>query len=76
MRAASLLTMKKPLPIPQHEFGFVPDTFSLFMQTAVDGERIARELAERAAAREAAEKRQALLDDEVTRLETLHDRAL
>ena len=68
--------MKKPLPIPQHEFGFVPDTFSLFMQTAVDGERIARELAERAAAREEADKRQALLDDEVTRLEILHDAAL
>ena len=68
--------MKKPLPIPQHEFGFVPDTFSLFIQTALDGERVARELAQAHAAREAAEKRQALLDEEVTRLETLHDRAL
>ena len=68
--------MKKPLPIPQHEFPFVPDTFCLFMQTAVDGERVARELAERAAAREEADKRQALLDDEVTRLEILHDAAL
>ena len=68
--------MKKPMPIPQHEFGFVPDTFSLFAQTAVDGERAARELAQPHANRKEAERRQALLDDEVTRLEALHDRAL
>ena len=34
---------RKPLPIPQHEFGFTPDTFSLFSETGVDGERTTRE---------------------------------
>ena len=68
--------MKRPLHIPQYEFGFAVDSFNLFGQSALDGERIARELAQAHADREAAEKRQALLDDEVTRLETLHDAAL
>ena len=31
------------MPIPQYEFGFVPQTFSLFQQQSLDGERIARE---------------------------------
>ena len=30
-------------PIPQHEFGFTPDTFNLMQDNAPDGERIARE---------------------------------
>ena len=37
---------RQRLPIPQHEFGFTPDTFCLFSDTGVDGERIARERAE------------------------------
>ena len=35
---------------PQYEFGFTPDTFRLFSESTLDGERIARE---RAAAEEA-----------------------
>ena len=30
---------RRPLPIPQNEFGFTPDTFTLFSETGVDGER-------------------------------------
>ena len=37
---------KHRLPIPQHEFGFTPDTFNLIQDTAEDCERIARERAE------------------------------
>lgn len=44
----------RPLPIPQHECGFTPDTFSLAAEHGLDGERIARELAEAAEARRAA----------------------
>ena len=49
------------LPIPQNEFGFAPDTFNLFLDTAQDGERIARERAESDKARALAEKAQARL---------------
>jgi len=35
-------TRKRP-PIPQHEFGFVPDMFDLIQDTATDGERLCRE---------------------------------
>jgi hypothetical protein len=49
------------LPIPQHEFGFAPDTFNLFLDTAQDGERIARERAESEKARRRAEQAQARL---------------
>ena len=52
---------RKRLPIPQHEFGFTPDTFRLFSETGVDGERIARERAEADEARRTAEKAQASL---------------
>ena len=31
------------LPVPQHEFGFTPDTFSLVAESGLDGERITRE---------------------------------
>jgi len=31
------------LPVPQHEFGFTPDTFNLFAESGLDGERITRE---------------------------------
>ena len=34
---------RKPLPIPQNEFGFTPNTFNLFQDCTSDGERIARE---------------------------------
>jgi hypothetical protein len=33
-------------PLPQHEFGFTPDTFNLFAEVSRDGERITREQAE------------------------------
>ena len=54
--------MKRPkhrLPIPQHEFGFVPHTFNLFQETALDGERIARQREQTEQARRAAESSQA-----------------
>jgi hypothetical protein len=37
---------RRRLPIPQHEFGFTPDTFNLIQDIALDGERIARDRAE------------------------------
>jgi len=49
---------KRRLPIPQHEFGFAPDSFNLFAEVALDGERIAREQAEAEARRRAAETAQ------------------
>jgi hypothetical protein len=33
----------KRIPIPQKEFGFTPNTFNLFQEPSVDGERIIRE---------------------------------
>ena len=65
--------MRRPrrrLPIPQHEFGFTPDTFSLIQDTAADGERVARERAEAEQARCLAETAQQLL---ITNKETSHD---
>jgi hypothetical protein len=41
---------RRRLPVPQHEFGFTPDTFNLFAESARDGERITREQAEAAQA--------------------------
>lgn len=52
---------KLRLLIPQHEFGFSPDTFNLFVETTLDGERIARECAEAERVRELAESAQAAL---------------
>jgi len=52
---------RRPLPIPQHEFGFTPQTFALFSDTALDGERIARERAEADEARRKADAAQAPL---------------
>jgi len=52
---------KRRLPIPQHEFGFVPDTFVLFSDSTLDGDRVAREQAEADRARRAAESAQARL---------------
>ena len=52
---------RRPLPIPQDEFGFTPDTFTLFAETTLDGERIARERAEADEARRTADAAQARL---------------
>ena len=49
---------KRRLPIPQHEFGFTPDSFNLFVESALDGERIAREQTEAEQARRQAEAAQ------------------
>jgi len=37
---------KRPLPIPQKEFGFAPRAFNLAIENTLDGERITRERAE------------------------------
>ena len=52
---------KRRMPIPQHEFGFAADAFNLFQETALDGDRIARELAAIAQAREQANQNQTAL---------------
>lgn len=52
---------KRRLPAPQHEFGFAPAAFNLFAETALDGDRIARERAEADARRREAEAAQAAL---------------
>ena len=49
---------RRRLPIPQHEFGFTPDTFSLFAESTLDGERITNEQAEAEQKRRAAEAAQ------------------
>ena len=54
-------TSRKRLPIPQHEFGFTADTFRLFSETGVDGERISRERAEADEARRTADAAQVSL---------------
>ena len=50
---------RRRLPIPQHEFGFAPDTFNLIIETGLDGERITRERGEADRARRRAEAAQA-----------------
>ena len=50
---------RRRLPIPQHEFGFTPDTFNLIAETGLDGERITRERGEADHARRLAESAQA-----------------
>jgi hypothetical protein len=52
---------RRRLAIPQHEFGFTVDTFTLFSESGVDGERLARERDEADRARATAEKAQAAL---------------
>ena len=52
---------RRRLPIPQHEFGFTPDTFNLAAEATLDGERITREQAEADRARRHAEAAQARL---------------
>ena len=52
---------RRPLPIPQLEFGFTTDTFTLFSESTLDGERVARERAEADEARRAAQAAQVSL---------------
>ena len=52
---------RRRLPIPQHEFGFVPDTFTLMQESGLDGDRLARERDEADRARALAEEAQAAL---------------
>jgi hypothetical protein len=52
---------RRRLPIPQHEFGFTPDTFSLFAESALDGERLTKEQAEADQKRRMAEAAQTAL---------------
>jgi hypothetical protein len=52
---------KRRLPIPQHEFGFVPDTFALIQETGQDGDRLTRERDEADRARRVAEAAQTAL---------------
>jgi len=52
---------RRRLPIPQHEFGFVPNTFTLMQESGLDGDRLARERDEADRARALAEKAQAAL---------------
>jgi hypothetical protein len=49
---------RKPLPVPQFEFGFTPGTFNLIQETGTDGERVAQERLEVARNREQAEAAQ------------------
>lgn len=50
---------KRPLPIPQHEFGFAPQAFNLIQETTTDGERLAHEPAQSEAAKTRADQAQA-----------------
>ena len=52
---------RRRLPIPQHEFGFTPDTFSLFAESTLDGERITNEQTEAEQKRRAAAAAQTAL---------------
>jgi hypothetical protein len=52
---------KRRLPVPQHEFGFIPATFNLMPEFGLDGDRIARERAEADHARRNTETAQTAL---------------
>jgi hypothetical protein len=52
---------RRRLPLPQHEFSFVPDTYCLIQDAGIDGDRISKEQAEADHARSLAEKAQAAL---------------
>ena len=52
---------RRRLPVPQHEFGFTPDTFNLIQEAGIDGDRITRERAEADCARRLADAAQAPL---------------
>ena len=49
---------RRRMRIPQHEFLFTVETFRLFSETGLDGERLTREQAETERARRAAEAAQ------------------
>jgi len=49
---------RRRMHIPQHEFGFTVETFRLFSETGLDGERLTREQTEAQQARRAAEAAQ------------------
>jgi hypothetical protein len=49
------------LPIPQHEFAFVPDTFALIQDVGQDGDRLVRERDEADRARRLVEAAQPAL---------------
>ena len=49
---------RRRLPVPQHEFGFTPDTFNLIAETGLDGEKIIRERADADRARRLADAAQ------------------
>jgi hypothetical protein len=52
---------RKPLPIPQKEFGFTPNTFNLYQDCTSDGERTAREREEVAKTRQLGDAAQSTL---------------
>jgi hypothetical protein len=52
---------RRRLPIPQFEFSFAADAFSLFSETSLDGDRQTRERAEAEEGRRTAEAAQASL---------------
>jgi hypothetical protein len=52
---------RRRLLIPQHEFGFTVETFRLYSENGVDGERLAREKDEADRARRLAADAQAVL---------------
>ena len=56
-----VMKRRKPLPIPQNEFGFTPSMFNLFQDRTSDGERIAREREQAEKARHLAEAAQPAL---------------
>ena len=68
-RSANLVISLNPMrtkrtyrmPIPQHEFGFAPDTFNLMQEAGLDGDRITKELDEADRARRAADAAQTRL---------------
>ncbi|HEY3854537.1 MAG TPA: hypothetical protein VGO67_09105 [Verrucomicrobiae bacterium] len=52
---------RRRLPIPQFEFSFAADAFSLFSETSLDGDRLTRERTAAKEARRIAEAAQASL---------------
>jgi len=57
---------KRPLPAPQHEFGFAPYAFNLIQDTGLDGDRLARERTEIEHARLVADNAQVRLFPRLT----------
>jgi hypothetical protein len=52
---------RRRLPLPQHEFGFVPEIFGLIQETGLDGDRLARERDEADRSHRLAQEAQAAL---------------